>query len=174
MKMWREILVASLLALAGCSGESQTGVEEVHWDRDACERCRMVLSERAYAAQVRYFPPGERSRVALFDDFGCAVLWLRESSWQAYANTEFWVADHRSGEWLNARQAVFVAANNTPMAFGLGAQRDAADGGIDFDQAVSQVLEVEARNRQHQGHQHHHPAEGVAEPPPIAPVGDRP
>ncbi len=171
--MWRNGVIALLVALAGCSQEPQTGVAEVHWDRDSCDRCRMVLSERPYAAQIRYFPKGERSRVARFDDFGCAVLWLRDSPWQTDSNTEFWVADHRTGEWLNAHQAKFVPANNTPMAYGLGAQRETVESSMDFDAAVARVFEHEEYNRQHQSHPHHHPAEGVTEPPPIDASGDR-
>ena len=61
-------LVPLVLLLAACSGAPETGPKAVKWDRDACARCRMVLSERPYAAQVRYRGPDSRfTQVALFD-----------------------------------------------------------------------------------------------------------
>ena len=56
--MLRLAALLVLLTLVGCSGEPETGPAKVTWDRDACERCRMVLSDRHHAAQVRV-PPGE-------------------------------------------------------------------------------------------------------------------
>ena len=70
------LICLAVLLLAACSGDAGKGPVGVKWDRDACERCRMVISDRQHAAQIRYFPDEGRSRVVKFDDFGCAVLWL--------------------------------------------------------------------------------------------------
>ncbi|MES9860639.1 MAG: hypothetical protein ABW138_07295, partial [Candidatus Thiodiazotropha sp. 4PDIVS1] len=76
--MWSRLLVlVQVMLLVGCSADNGTGPLDVKWDRDTCERCRMVLSDRKHAAQIRYFPPDKkRSVVNFFDDIGCAVLWL--------------------------------------------------------------------------------------------------
>ena len=62
-----------LLALSACS-DNGTGPVEVKWDRDACERCRMVLSDRYHAAQIRGGPADRKARVYKFDDIGGAIV----------------------------------------------------------------------------------------------------
>ena len=134
-----------LLLIAACSGDPGTGPKEVKWDRDACERCRMVLSDRNYSAQVRVFPEGKRPKVFFFDDIGCATLWLEGEPWNDDPRTEIWVTDHRSGEWIDARTATYVQEKITPMEYGLGAQSEPAPGGLEFEQAKRHVVHVEER-----------------------------
>jgi hypothetical protein len=134
-----------LLLLGACSGDPGTGPKEVKWDRDACERCRMVLSDRHYSAQVRVFPEGKRPKVFFFDDIGCATLWLEGKAWDDDPKTEIWVTDHRSGAWIDARTVTYVQEKITPMEYGLGAQPEPAPGGLDFEQAKRHVVEVEER-----------------------------
>lgn len=140
------------LVLGGCSGDTGTGPVEVKWDRDTCERCRMVLSDRLHSAQVRGGPAGEKARVYKFDDFGCAVLWLEQQPWKDSAATEFWVADHRTGAWIDARSAFYVTGHTTSMEYGLGAQTDPAAGALSYAQAEAHVQDVEARFNVHGGH----------------------
>ncbi len=141
------------LLLAGCGGDPGTGPREVKWDRDACERCRMVLSDRHHAAQVRYRPAGAaRSRVAPFDDIGCATLWLEEQPWKENGGVEIWVVDHRDGRWIDARGAAYLANRVTPMGYGLVAQSDPVEGGLTFEQAIERVNEVERRFNAHSDH----------------------
>jgi hypothetical protein len=137
----------ALWALTGCSGDSGTGPGAVTWDRDACERCRMVLSDRRFAAQIRVpaEQEGKRSKLYRFDDVGCAVLWLDQQPFKDRPGIEIWVTDHQTGEWIDARTANYVRVKNTPMEYGLGAQRAPAGGAIDFRQAVLHVFEVEKR-----------------------------
>ncbi|MCU7920952.1 MAG: nitrous oxide reductase accessory protein NosL [Candidatus Thiodiazotropha sp. (ex Epidulcina cf. delphinae)] len=142
--------LAGLLLLAACSGDSGSGPKPVKWDRDACERCRMVVSDRFHAAQVRYFPAEKkRSVVAFFDDIGCATLWLADKPWKDDSKTEIWVTDHRTGEWIDAPSATYVKGNLTPMEYGLGAQSETTPGGLTFDQAKRHVIEVEKRFNVH-------------------------
>lgn len=138
-----------VLLLAGCSGDPGQGPVGVKWDRDACERCRMVLSDRAYAAQVRFFPEDGRSKVFKFDDIGCAVLWLEDKPWKRDPKTEIWVRDMLSDQWIDARTAVYVKGRITPMEYGLGAQSQADPNGMDFAQARSHIAEVEKRFNVH-------------------------
>jgi hypothetical protein len=151
------IVFLGVALLAACSGEPPTGPVEVKWDRDQCERCRMVVSDPFHAAQIRQ-PAGQgRTKVYRFDDFGCAVIWLDKQSWRDLPGVEFWVTDHRSGDWIDARKAVFAPGQVTPMEYGLGAQREAADGGgMDFAQAREHVYGVERRFNTH-----HHHSEGT-------------
>ena len=133
----------------GCSGNPGTGPVEVKWDRVACERCRMVLSDRVHSAQVRFTDPGGRSRIMLFDDIGCAVIWLEDKPWKSAPTTEIWVNDHRDGHWIDARKAFYVTGHLTPMEYGLGAQDSPAEGAMTFDQATTRIWEIEKQFNLH-------------------------
>lgn len=151
----RQIILACfslmLLALTGC-GDPGTGPVEVKWDREACERCRMVLSDRFHSAQVRHSPAEERSKVYKFDDIGCAMIWLQEQPWKDDATTEIWVNDHRTGAWIDGRKANYIEGETTPMEYGLGAQLEAVADGLSFKQAKARVFEVEKRYNTHGAH----------------------
>jgi len=146
------ITAVLVVLLVGCSDEPATGPTEVKWDRDACERCRMVLSDRKHSAQVRWLSEGKRSRVLKFDDIGCAALWLEDKPWKSAATTEIWVTDYRDGKWIDARTATYVKGHITPMEYGLGAQSDPIADGMDFDQVVEHIQQVEERFNTHGAH----------------------
>lgn len=149
------------LVLSGCSGEPETGPAQVRWDQNTCERCRMMLSDRNYAAQIRYFPENKSSKVVKFDDIGCAVIWLKEQKWNNDPKTEVWVTAHNNGEWIDARKATYVRKNNSPMGYNLGAQAKTEAGGLNFDEAIQHIEQVENKYNKHgtqheHGHQHEH------------------
>jgi len=139
------ICVLFVPLLGACTGEPETGPKQVKWDRDACERCRMVLSDRKHSAQVRWVPQGKRSRVLYFDDIGCATLWLEDKPWKDDLTTEIWVTDHRDGNWIDARKATYVNGQITPMEYGLSAQSDQVADGLNFEQVKEHVKQVEQR-----------------------------
>lgn len=155
------IFLLPLIFLLGCD-EVATGPVEVRWDRDTCERCRMVLSDRLHSAQVRGGPVGQKSRVYKFDDIGGAILWLQDKKWKDHKNTEIWVNDHRNGNWINARQSWFLQGQITPMEFGLGAQDSKTENAMTFNEAVEYIIQREKRFNQPgadlkgQMHEHHH------------------
>jgi hypothetical protein len=140
----------ALLFLAACSGDPGTGPVEVTWDRDPCTRCGMVLSDRGHAAQVRILGAAGRDAVELFDDLGCAVVWLDDQELADDA-IELWVADHRAGGWLNAFSAHYVLGNPTPMQYGVSAQASAGAGTIDFEAAREHIRRVERETNIHGG-----------------------
>ena len=80
--LMRYVLLCMVFLVASCTGDPGTGPVEVKWDRDTCERCRMVLSDRFHSAQVRGGPAGEKTKVYKFDDIGCAVIWLEDKTWK--------------------------------------------------------------------------------------------
>jgi nitrous oxide reductase accessory protein NosL len=147
------VLMAMLtFVLSACGGDPGQGPVEVKWDRDACERCRMVLSDRLHSAQVRVPTPDGGSRVYRFDDIGCALIWLEERAERDDPATEIWVNDWRTGDWIDARTATYLRGQVTPMEYGLGAQPEAAPDGLDFAQAKAQIFDVDARFNVHGGH----------------------
>lgn len=134
------LLVALALFLAACSREPETGPVELKWDRDTCTRCSMAISDRHYAVQVR---GGPKKQVFKFDDIGCAVHWLKDQPWGNDPAMEIWVADFRSGKWLDARAARYVTGKRTPMGYGFGATSEADVGSIDFNEARKQLLALD-------------------------------
>jgi hypothetical protein len=164
------LVVALTLLLSACGGDPGQGPVEVKWDRDACERCRMVLSDPLHSAQVRVPTPDGRSRVYRFDDIGCALIWLEERAERDDPATEIWVNDWRTGDWIDARTATYLRGQVTPMEYGLGAQPEPARDGLDFAQAKAHIFDVEARFNVHGGHLDANQASPGAPPDPIWPA----
>jgi copper chaperone NosL len=140
------------LVLSACSGEQETGPVEVRWDQNNCERCRMMLSDRNFGAQIRYYPEAKRSKVVKFDDIGCATLWLKDQPWRNNPDTQIWVADHRSGEWIDAEQATYIRKKNSPMGFDLGAQAEVDSAGLNYAEAIQHIEQVEKQFNDHGMH----------------------
>lgn len=164
MKLYKGLfqLIAVLIVsffLSSC-GDKQTGPVDVKWDRDACDRCQMMLSDRKFSAQIRVFPQGKRSKVFRFDDIGCATLWLdsqksKGQSWQSDKKTQIWVTDYKTGEWLDAKTAWYVKDQISPMNYGLGAISSKQVDTLDFDQAKKHIQEVEEKLNIHGGNFKH-------------------
>ncbi len=140
----RELLLggaaAQMLWLIGCSEKDPGhGPGKIYWDRDTCVRCRMIISDRKYAAQIR---GGEKREVYKFDDIGCALFWLKEQNipWADAPDTEIWVTDYKTGEWLEARSAHYVVGKTTPMLYGFGALREPVAGSVDFQTMKAAIL----------------------------------
>ncbi|MDM8569897.1 nitrous oxide reductase accessory protein NosL [Thiotrichales bacterium HSG1] len=121
---WLSVLV---LLVIGCTG-GQIGPVEITLDRDKCDRCQMTISDKYYAAQVR---GGPKNKVFLFDDIGCAMHWLNKQSWGD--NAKIWVADYKTGDFLDASTAQYVPEQITPMDFGFGATSVPTEKSIDFN-----------------------------------------
>jgi len=154
----RRLLKLSFLLiwlLSACGQQDETGPVDVRWDRESCARCVMAVSDHNFAAQVRGAESGKRTQVYKFDDIGCAVIWLDQQPWKDDPRTEVWVADHRDGQWIDARTASYVTDKVTPMAYGLGAQAEEVADGLDFAAASRRVYEVEQGAHKHRGHKQH-------------------
>ncbi|WP_165741837.1 nitrous oxide reductase accessory protein NosL [Candidatus Thiosymbion oneisti] len=145
------LALSCLAMLAGCGGEPATGPVAVKWDRVACERCRMVLSDRHHGAQVRVKDLNGKSEVFFFDDIGCAVIWLDDKPWRDDPQVEIWVSDWRSGEWIDARAASYLSGQETPMQYSLGAQSEPAEAALDYAAAKAHIFAVERRFNRHGG-----------------------
>ena len=117
------------LLIMACKGgnEEQLPVDFV-WDREACEECKMALSDPHYSAQV-IDPKG---RPYYFDDIGCAVLWLGRQPWKDKART--WVNDVKTSEWIEAKKANWIAGDpQTPMGYGFSATLSPVENKLDFE-----------------------------------------
>ena len=125
------------LFLAGCFGDPETGPVPIKWDRDTCEVCRMMISDRHFAAQLR---GGPRHKPYKFDDMGELIHWLEAQSWKDDPKVELWVMDMDTGtKWLDARKARYMPGQHTPMDYGFGAVTDTRLGSLSFDEMVTKV-----------------------------------
>lgn len=119
MLKFRIVLFSLLLLMfLGCEKEDNYGPVKVHWDRDMCDRCVMVLSDRKNTLQLR--DPNTK-RVYKFDDIGCMALWFNEEGIAYKDNVAIWITDAQTKTWINAREAFYTSENVTPMAFGYSA-----------------------------------------------------
>jgi len=147
MNVVKLVLVVGLafFALTGCDAKKNSNeVKEVHWDRDMCERCKMVVSDRHHAVQV-INPKTHKAR--MFDDLGCAVLWFKEEkiAWENQAI--LWITDAQSGAWIDAKKAYYDTGNITPMAFGFAPHLKKEDIAKDkevlsFAQVSEKIMEI--------------------------------
>jgi copper chaperone NosL len=164
------VVLIFAFTLTGCAGD-KTGPKEVKWDRDECERCRMKVSEAPFSAQVR---GGERRDAVVFDDIGCAVMYMEGKGWLNDPKVELWVPDYRGTrenlQWLDGRNVAWKTGLTTPMDYGFGAlPKDdpaAQEETVSFDVMVKRVrAEWERRTREkamsHSSkmHQHSHESE---------------
>ena len=134
--MKRLILLIAVLS-AGCLNGPAPA--DIRVSEDACAHCRMTLVTQRTAAQI--VAPGEDPLI--FDEVGCLRDYL--ASRLAPFDARVFVADHNTGEWIDATTAVFTkTALTTPMATGLiahanRASRDAdpaAEGGEPVDSSA--------------------------------------
>jgi len=142
-----------ILGVSGCGESRHKGeAEKIHWDRDMCERCKMVVSERKYAAEI---VDPKSDKVYKFDDLGCAVLWLEEEKIPWADQAKIWVTDAKTGKWLDARKAKYTDDSITPMAYGVAAFNDQTfpkgHRVLHFDEVVELIKKIEAKNNERRG-----------------------
>ncbi len=143
--MSRVLLLSALLFLfLGCKERSKTDVAEVHWDRDMCARCVMVVSDRQNTTQVRDPKTGKKY---MFDDIGCTILWFQNEKIGWKAQAIIWITDAKTGKWIDARKAFYDTENVTPMAYGFSAHKDKnsiKEGQeiIDFEELSRRVIKI--------------------------------
>ena len=136
------LLVVLFIALTflGCEKKITTDLHDVHWDRDMCKRCAMVVSDRKHTAQV--INPAD-GRSYMFDDIGCWILWVQEDKVEWEKEAVIWITDGNTGEWINARTAFYNTENITPMAYGFMAHKNKED--IKSGEEIVQYPEVRKR-----------------------------
>jgi copper chaperone NosL len=111
----KKLAVAAALALSACA-RSSGGPPEIHYGRDACARCGMIVSEERFASAY----VGADGETVAFDDLG---EFLALASRDPALAAKSYVHDARDGRWLRAAEAVFVKVPGlaTPMGSGYAA-----------------------------------------------------
>jgi copper chaperone NosL len=138
-RRWFAVWLPIMVAVGGCS-QTSARPADVDTRYDACARCRMVVSNVHFAAQLA----APREEPVFFDDIGCLRDFLASRPRLPPATVAY-VADHRTGAWVRAAQAVFTRADalDTPMGSHLMAHADAAS--RDADSAAGGGVFLTAR-----------------------------
>ncbi len=141
-----KFLVIGLLAFSfsACEKKDTSGVAKVHWDRDMCARCVMVVSDRHNTTQVKDPKTGKKY---MFDDIGCMALWFEEEKIQWRDRAIVWITDVNTGEWIDAKKAFYDTENITPMAYGFSAHKskDTIKKGqeiVDYEEVLKRVIKI--------------------------------
>ena len=139
------ILITLIFNFTACEKKVSTEVKEIHWDRDMCSRCVMVVSDRNQTVQITNPNDG---KTHVFDDIGCTILWFKDQNIKWQDEAIIWINDIKTGKWINARTAYYDTMNLTPMAYGFGAHeiKEEIQEGleiIDFNEVEKRVLEME-------------------------------
>ncbi len=141
------------LFFSGCGKKNNDGPVKIHWDRDACQRCGMLISDRRFAFEVVNPKNGKAYK---FDDMGCGVTWLKENKIRWKKKAILWIINAKTGKWINAKKALYTKGNITPMAYGLaGYTKNTIPKGkkvINFKEALEHIkkiniLETEKENQ---------------------------
>ena len=128
----------------GCEKKDRSGASKVHWDRDMCARCVMVVSDRHNTTQVLH---PKTYKKYMFDDIGCMVLWFEEEQIEWKDSAIIWITDVNTGEWINARTAFYDTLNITPMAYGFSAHKvkstiKEGEEVVDYKELVKRVIKI--------------------------------
>lgn len=119
----KKLALAAVLGLWACARPGG-GLPSIHYGRDACARCGMILSEERFASGY----VADSGETVAFDDLG---EFLAAAGDTAVAERSY-VHDAGTGGWLRASEAVFVKIPGlaTPMGSGYAAfssESEAAD-----------------------------------------------
>lgn len=140
-----KIAFASSLAVvvavtAACSGKINTDAKDPKWDRDVCEACKMLVSDKHFTAQMVDSSTGKRY---YFDDLGCLFNWLAKQKPEVASRAVFYATDAKSGKWVDVNKGVIAETFVTPMSFGFGVFASEKD--VPADKKILTVDEVKAR-----------------------------
>ena len=135
------IISALILSFLGCDNRAKSTIAQVHWDRDMCANCVMVISDRNHAVQVQN---PQTKKKYMFDDIGCMAVWFKDQKITWKDQAVIWITDVDSGKWINARTSFYDTKNRTPMGYGFSAHisKDAIKKGhevIDYKEVLKRV-----------------------------------
>jgi len=99
--------------------------------------CGMVINDLRDASQVI----AKSGRSWFFHDHGGFVKWLEDKEFRDSA--KIWVMSRDTKRWVDAKDAFYSLADDTPMGYGFGAYEKMSEGMIDFDTMRLRVLRGE-------------------------------
>ena len=119
MKMKLALFIVFVLVIS-CGDKPESGPVKIYYGEDICERCKMIISEKDFAAQYQTSP----GKTVKFDDLGCMFHYMHsEEKAQIEA---VYVMDYDSKQWIDGKDAYYIWTENisTPMGQGVIALKD--------------------------------------------------
>lgn len=151
-KLANSVLLTLIISVTtGCSQEPNLSAVDPKWDRDVCERCKMLLSDKNFSSEVINPTDGKHY---FFDDLGCALNWLSEEKNKSWASKAIVFAnDAKTGEWLDISKNYLALGYITPMSYGIAVFKSKDQIGpdkklISVKEAYEHVLEVKKMKAQ--------------------------
>lgn len=125
MKLKYSLILFLFLGLAACRDKIDTAPHEIHYGEDVCERCKMIISDKRFAAQLI----DQKGTALKFDDVGCMSDYLKESGQEGPKPLAIYVADFATGKWLDAGKAAYLLNPElrSPMGYNIAAFRTAEE-----------------------------------------------
>jgi len=102
-------MLSTMLVLSSCSAK---GPSAVNLHKDACEYCKMTISDAHFMAQLQT----KKGRVYNFDDINCMLSYIKAGDNSTFAN--FYIANYeKSPEFTDATKAFYIthASFKSPM-----------------------------------------------------------
>lgn len=124
------ILVVLGMFFVACDSKIDTSAKDVKFDREVCERCKMIISDRNYAVQIVNPSDGKRY---YFDDIGCTISWFNEKQIDWANDAIIYVTDAKTGKWIDAKKAFWTYGASTPMNFGFSAYEEKQTDSENYD-----------------------------------------
>lgn len=126
------VVVGGVAAVIHFSGAPPSGPVEIAWDDEVCAHCRMHVSERGYAVQLQT----REGEVLVFDDPGCAILYIDDNDPHVHALYFHHVEEDR---WIAQRDVAFVETQSSPMGYQLGAVDRRTPNSISIDDVRARI-----------------------------------
>jgi hypothetical protein len=145
--LWLGLAALAALAIALAVVESQrppVGPAPVAWSKVTCARCRMLVSEPGFAAQLQTVD----GSVLFFDDPGDLLLYQAEEQPEVHA---IYFHHHAEDRWIPGDRVRFVPVAPTPMGHGLGATDADLPGALDYPEARAMLLDRESERQRNGG-----------------------
>lgn len=121
MRRFSFLALFLMIAFVGCDQKISHEPVATKYDRDICDRCRMIISDRQHTVQIINPKDGKRYH---FDDIGCAVLWFSDKNLDWFDSAKIFVTDYDTGVWIDARTAFWSTERVTSMGFGVVAHQN--------------------------------------------------
>lgn len=112
------LLLLAVAAVVFLWPSPPAGPEAFHYGRDACDHCRMHISEKGFGGQIR----SASGEVTRYDDIGCLLAALAV---MPQGSATAWVEDRGGDGFVELSAATFVRGGSikTPMGSGIVAYR---------------------------------------------------
>jgi len=122
MKMKLALLIVFILAFS-CRDNPEGRPVKIYYGEDICEKCKMIISEKDFAAQYQL----SGGKTVKFDDLGCMFHYM-DGEEKALISAVY-VMDYDSKAWIDGENAYYVWTENisTPMGHGIVALRDSQE-----------------------------------------------